>query len=140
MNAGLIVELNFTELMLDSSPLLEFSHTYCVAICAFLVPANLLSTLQTIVYVRLKRPVAQLWQAFALASLFASLMVLHVLAWFIVGVVMLPTFVLLILGSVCLGTNLWVVLHPQSTRRLLHYLGCKLKALWAFTASGAPSS
>jgi hypothetical protein len=75
--------------MLDSSPLLEFSHTHCVAICAFLVPANLLSTFQTIVYVGLKRPVAQIWQAFALASLFASLMVLHVLTWFVVGVVML---------------------------------------------------
>jgi hypothetical protein len=140
VNAGLIVELNFTELMLDSSPLLEFSHTHCVAICAFLVPANLLSTFQTIVYVGLKRPVAQIWQAFALASLFASLMVLHVLTWFVVGVVMLPTFVLLMLGSVCLSMNLWAVLHPQSMRRLLNYLGCKLKALRAFTASGATSS
>jgi hypothetical protein len=120
--------------------LLEFSHTHCVAICAFLVPANLLSTFQTIVYVGLKRPVAQIWQAFALASLFASLMVLHVLTWFVVGVVMLPTFVLLMLGSVCLSMNLWAVLHPQSMRRLLNYLGCKLKALRAFTASGATSS
>lgn len=126
--------------MLDSSPLLEFSHTHCVAICAFLVPANLLSTLQTIVYVGLKRPVGQIWQAVGLASLFALLMVLHVLTWFVVGVVMLPTFVLLMLGSVCLSTNLWAALHPQSMRRLLHYLGCKLKALWAFTASGATLS
>ncbi|MEP1058723.1 MULTISPECIES: hypothetical protein [Cyanophyceae] len=126
--------------MLDSSPLLEFSHTHCVAICAFLVPANLLSTLQTIVYVGLKRPVGKIWQTVGLASLFALLMVLHVLTWFVVGVVMLPTFVLLMLGSVCLSTNLWAALHPQSMRRLLHYLGCKLKALWAFTASGATLS
>ena len=54
-------------------------------------------------------------------------MVLHVLTWFLIGVVMLPTYVLLSLGSVSLATNLWAVLAPQSMRRLLLHLGRSLR-------------
>ncbi len=126
--------------MLDSSLLLEFSHNHCVAICAFLVPANVLSTLQTIAYVGLKRPANQVRLAVGLASLFAVLMVLHVFTWFMVGVVMLPTFVLLALGGICLSTNLWAVLQPQSVRRVLFYLGRKLRVLRATATSEATLS
>lgn len=121
--------------MFDFSHLLEFSHSHCVAICAALVPANLLSTLCAIVLVGLKRPVTEVWQASGVGSVFALLMVLHVLTWFMIGVVMLPTFVLLSLGGVCLSMNLWVILHPRSLRLLLMSLGRRLKTLRASTAS-----
>lgn len=105
--------------MFDFSPLLEFSQHHCVAICSVLVPANLLATLRTIVLVGLKRPPIQVWQTLGLASVFALLMVLHVAAWFVIGIVMVQTFVLLALGGVCLSINLWAMLHPQSMRGLL---------------------
>jgi hypothetical protein len=40
-----------------------------------------------------------------MAIVYASLMILHVLSWFIVGVVMAPTFILMFLGIVCLTIN-----------------------------------
>ncbi|MBW4473789.1 MAG: hypothetical protein KME45_25940 [Stenomitos rutilans HA7619-LM2] len=121
--------------MFDFSNLLEFSHHYCVAICAALVPANVLATLCAIVLVGLKRPVVQVWQASGLGSVFALLMVLHVLTWFIIGVVMLPTFVLLLLGASCLSINLWAVLHPGSMRKLLVNLSRRVQVLRASAAS-----
>lgn len=121
--------------MVDFSNLLEFSHHYCVAICAALVPANLVATLGAIGLVGLKRPAAQVWQASGLGSVFALLMMLHVLTWFIIGVVMLPTFVLLLLGASCLSTNLWAVLHPGSMRKLLVNLSRRVQMLRASTAS-----
>ena len=121
--------------MFDFSNLLEFSRNHCIAICTALVPANLLSTFGAIVLVALKRPLSQVWQVSALASGFALLMVLHVLTWFIIGVVMVPTFVLLTLGAVCLSINVWVSLHPQSLRRLLDYLGRQVENLRTSTAS-----
>ena len=121
--------------MFDFSNLLEFSHNHCIAICAALVPANVLTTFFAIVLVWLKRPMSQVWQVSGLASFFALLMVLHVLTWFIIGVVMVPTFVLLTLGGVCLSTNLWVMLHPQSLHRFLSSLGRRVETLRTRTAS-----
>ncbi|MBW4580734.1 MAG: hypothetical protein KME42_14305 [Tildeniella nuda ZEHNDER 1965/U140] len=121
--------------MFDFSNLLEFSHNHCIAICAALVPANVLSTFCAIVLVGLKRPRSQVWQVSGLASVFALLMVLHVLTWFIIGVVMMPTFVLLSLGGLCLSTNLWVILHPQSLRRVLASLNRRMQSLRTGTAS-----
>lgn len=105
--------------MFDFNPIFEFSRFHCVAICAFLVPANLLAALQTLIYVGLRRPQAQIWQAAGFASLLALAMVLHVLTWFLIGVVMAPTYILLWLGSSCLCVNLWAVGYPQSLQRLL---------------------
>ena len=121
--------------MIDFSNLLEFSHNHCIAICAALVPANVLTTFCAIVLVGLKRPRTQVWQVSGLASCFALLMVLHVLTWFIIGVVMMPTFVLLSLGGVCLSANLWVMLHPQSLRRFLGSLGRRVGTLRSGTVS-----
>lgn len=121
--------------MFDFSTLLEFSHNHCIAICAALVPANVLSTFCAIVLVGLKRPVAQVWQVSGLASFFALLMVLHVLTWFLIGVVMMPTFILLLLAGVCLSTNLWTILHPQSLRWVLGSLGRRVGTLRTRAAS-----
>ena len=121
--------------MFDFSNLLEFSHNHCIAICAALVPANVLTTFCAIVFVWLQRPTAQVWQLSGLASCFALLMVLHVLTWFVIGVVMLPTFVLLSLGGVCLSINVWVILHPQSLRHFLSNLAHRMGNLRTKTAS-----
>ncbi len=105
--------------MFDFTSLFEFSRSHCIEICAFLVPANLLATLRTLILTGLRRPSAQIWVATAIASSFAGLMVLHVMTWFIIGVVMAPTFILLGLGSICLATNLWAIFGRESLARLL---------------------
>ncbi len=105
--------------MLDFTPLFEFSRSHCVEICAFLVPANLLATLRTVILTGLRRPFAQIWVATTIATFFAGLMVLHVMTWFFVGVVMAPTFILLGLGSICLLVNLWAIFGRESLARLL---------------------
>ncbi|WP_068815316.1 hypothetical protein [Phormidesmis priestleyi] len=105
--------------MFDFTPLFEFSRSHCVEICAFLVPANLLATLRTVILTGLRRPSAQIWVATTIATFFAGFMVLHVMTWFMVGVVMAPTFILLGLGSVCLFVNLWAIFGRGSLARLL---------------------
>jgi len=108
--------------MFDFNTVTEFSHTYCIDICTFLVPANLLATLQTIIFTGIKRSQLQVQLAAAFASVFGLLMIFHVFTWFAIGVVMAPTYILLALGSICLGTNIWAVVHPSSMRRLVGVL------------------
>ncbi len=105
--------------MLDINPLLEFSRNHCVAMCAVLVPANLIATTLTLFSVGQRRASQQSRFRAAIASLFALVMVLHVMTWLIIGVVMAPTFILLGLGSVCLLTNGWAIAHPSSLASLL---------------------
>jgi hypothetical protein len=99
--------------MLDLNALCEFSRAYCIAICAFLVPANLLATSQTLLMSWFRRPLVQVWLMAGTASLYALVMVLHVATWLAIGVVMLPTYVLLGLGSSCLLTNLAAVAYAH---------------------------
>lgn len=100
--------------MFDLNTIAEFSRANCVGICAFLVPANLLCTLLTIVLSALRRPSVQVWQSAAIASFWAVVMVLHVYTWFMVGVVMLPTFILMWLALTCLVCNLGAILFCKS--------------------------
>jgi hypothetical protein len=100
----------------------EFSRNNCVSICAFLVPANMMATLQTMVLVALYRPALELRWIISVSILYAILMILHVFSWFIAGVVMAPTFILLFLGTVCLGLNTWAIAYPDSMARLLRAL------------------
>lgn len=109
--------------MIDFNTLLTFSHTYCVAICAVLVPFNLLTTLLTLGLTGTARPKLQVWCSISCAIVGSGLMVLHVLTWFVIGVVMLPTFILLALAVSCLSINAWALLHPQSLRNVLRELG-----------------
>lgn len=113
--------------MLNLNPLLNFSYTHCTSICAVLVPANLLATLQTLLLVGFHRPVVQVQRMTGITSLCALLMVLHVASWLVIGVVMVPTYVLLGLGSICLGINAWAIAHPISLERLLHRVGKGIK-------------
>jgi len=108
--------------MLDFNSFLHFSHTYCIAICAVLVPLNLLATLSTLILTGLHRPMTEVGKVSGCAIAFAGLMVLHVLAWFAIGVVMVPTYVLLTLGTVCFAVNAWAILHSSSLQRLLNRL------------------
>ncbi|MFB2839109.1 hypothetical protein [Floridanema evergladense] len=105
--------------MFDFHHLCEFSRLNCTAICAFLIPANLLATLQTIILVGLNRSWMQLASAITIAITLAVVMIWHVLTWFMIGVVMLPTYILLTLGSVCLVINFWTIVNRKSMRQLL---------------------
>ncbi len=111
-----------------TNSLFEFSRANCGAICAFLVPANILFTLQAMVFAGLRRPQGQVRRAALLACLPAVVMVLHVGTWLMVGVVALPTFVLLGLGSLCLGTNAWAMARPQDMADLLRGVGIRIRA------------
>jgi len=99
--------------MLDFNTLTEFSRTNCVSICAFLVPANLLTTLLTIILTALHRPSRQVWQAAGIGSIFALVMVMHVYTWFQIGVVMAPTYILLSLAITCSLTNLAAIIWQR---------------------------
>ncbi|PMB50860.1 hypothetical protein CEN39_17635 [Fischerella thermalis CCMEE 5201] len=102
--------------MLDFNSLVEFSRTNCVSICAFLVPANLLATLLTMVLAVLRRSSYQVWQSAIVACIFAVVMILHVYTWFMIGVVMIPTYVLLWLAITCLLCNVGSILfHRRNT-------------------------
>ena len=107
--------------MIDFNPVFEFSRTHCISICAFLVPANLVATGVTVAFTVLRRPKAQVWKAAAIAALPALVMVFHVVTWFMIGVVMAPTYILLWLAATCLSINLWAISHPQSMVRLLKW-------------------
>ncbi len=108
--------------MIDINSIFEFSRNHCLAICGFLVPANLLATLQTLILVGLNRPRYQIQRAIAIAITCALVMILHVYTWFAVGVVMAPTYILLLLGSVCLCLNMWALWHRESMMRSLQAL------------------
>ncbi len=108
--------------MLDFNTLFEFSRTNCIAICAFLVPANLLLTARTVVLTALRRPHTQVRQAALLAFIPALVMILHVYTWLMIGVVMAPTYILFWMASICIGINIWAVTHSQSLVRLVQAL------------------
>jgi hypothetical protein len=96
--------------MLDFNALAEFSRANCVGICAFLVPANLIATSLTIILTVLRRPTHQLQPAVGMACIFALMMVLHVYTWFMIGVVMAPTYILLSLAITCLLINFGAII------------------------------
>lgn len=99
--------------MLDLNTLADFSRGNCISICAFLVPANLFMTILTISLVALRRPSHQVWQSAGTASFFASVMILHVYTWFLIGVVMAPTYILLWLAITCLVANLAAIVFQR---------------------------
>lgn len=108
--------------MFDFNTLTEFSRANCIAICAFLVPANLVATSLTIIFTALIRPTVQVWQAAGIASSFALLMIWHVFTWFMAGIVLTPTYILLSLGSSCLFINIVAIAYSYNSVRLeKHY-------------------
>ncbi|MGF1494452.1 MAG: hypothetical protein ACFBSC_18820 [Microcoleaceae cyanobacterium] len=120
--------------------LAEFSRINCLTICAGLVPANLIATLQTLIFTGLKFSTSK-YSALNLplmtsfASAYAGLMVLHVYTWFCIGVVQAPTFILLFLGGVCLGLNSWAIAAPANLSQLLQQGFFKVRSLLILTVS-----
>ena len=108
--------------MFNFNALIEFSCCNCIAICAFLVPAILLSTLGTIVLTALDRAKSYLWLTVGIAGCCGLAMVLHVMIWFMLGVVMAPTFILLYMATTCLIVNIWAIAHPRSLTQLVGQL------------------
>ncbi|MEL6927801.1 MAG: hypothetical protein AAFO95_04100 [Cyanobacteria bacterium J06600_6] len=104
--------------MFDFQPLFEFSRNHCVAICSFLVPANLLATIATLVFVIQDQPIAKMRWSQRLASVLAIALFLHVSTWFIIGVVTPVTFILFGLGSTCLLINIVAVIYRRETQTL----------------------
>ncbi len=113
--------------MFDLNSLFEFSRNYCLTICAFLVPANMVATLQTIIFVGLRSRIRspKLAPIILMSTIYALAMILHVYTWFVVGMVMAPTFILLSLGIVCLGINIWAIASPR-------IMGNFLVKIWQF--------
>ncbi len=102
--------------------LCEFSRNHCIGICGCLVPFNLILSFLTLVYVGLEKS-PQLVKKNAIAVYGGvTLMVLHVSTWFLIGVVMIPTFVLPIFGATCVAINLWGTKSPATMRRFLLWL------------------
>lgn len=99
--------------MFDLTSLFEFSRAYCIPICAVLVPANLLATLQTMIFVGFGRSTAQVQLMVMAGSFYALLLLLHVFTWFAIGVVMAPTYILTFLGFLCLSVNLCAVFYRR---------------------------
>ena len=91
----------------------EFSMTHCIALCAFLVPANLLVSLQIILFAAFERPRYQLWLVAAVSALYASALVLHDVSWLMIGVVKAPTFILIFVAALCLSVNAWAIARPS---------------------------
>lgn len=101
------------KLMFDFNTLAELSRNHCIGLCAFLVPANLIATSLTILLSLFQRPQIQVWKSAGVASLFAVLMLLHVFTWFMVGVVLAPTYILMWLAASCLLSNLGAIVFVR---------------------------
>lgn len=99
--------------MIDINTLFDFSRNHCIAICALLVPANLIATLQVLLFTLFQRSAVQVQFTAAVASLYALIMLLHVYTWFAIGVVMAPTYILTLLACVCLTLNISAVLYQH---------------------------
>lgn len=105
--------------MFDFEPIFEFSRYNCVAICSFLVPANLLATITILVLVVRSQPLFKIRWTLAIASVLAITLFLHVSTWFIIGVITPVTFILFGLGTSCLLTNALVVNYRQEITQIL---------------------
>lgn len=104
--------------MFDFLPLFEFSRQNCVAICSFLVPANLLTTITTLVLVATDQSLTKMRWSRGIAGVLAIALFLHVSTWFIIGIITPVTFILFGLGSTCLCINLLVVAYRKQAQLL----------------------
>ncbi len=101
-------------LYLNIQTLCEFSRNYCIPICAFLVPANLLATSCTLLWAFFGKSLAQIKLAAVVASILAFALVFHVSAWLAIGVVMAPTYILPALAIICLSCNFAAIKYRES--------------------------
>ncbi len=96
--------------MFDLSTLHELSRCHCLAICAVLVPANLLmSTAVVSLTIGNRSMVLRQWLSIG-GAICGGLLLAHVWSWWLIGVVAPATFVLPSLGLLCTTIN-WVCLN-----------------------------
>lgn len=105
--------------MLDLQPIFEFSRNHCVAICSFLVPANLFTTVATLGLVIMNQSLLKISWSMGIASIFAITLFLHVSTWFIIGVITPVTFILFGLGTTCLVINALAFIYRQSIAQVI---------------------
>ena len=94
-------------------PIFEFSRHNCVAICSFLLPANLIATVVTLILVATEQSLSKMRWSRAIASVLAATLFLHVSTWFIIGVITPVTFILFGLGTTCLVVNMLAVMYAK---------------------------
>lgn len=104
--------------MFDFQPLFEFSRNHCVAICAFLVPANLLTTIAILWSVVRDRPLRKILWLRKIAFILAIALFAHVATWFIIGVITPVTFILFGLGATCLTFDLIAIAYRREAQLL----------------------
>ncbi len=120
--------------MFDLNTIAEFSRINCVAICALMVPANLILCLQSLILLGLNRPHDRVRLSGIIASICAIMLLLHVGSWFVIGVVRIQTFILLGLSCVCLIINTSLLLRMSAMRRLILTVSEGFKGCWARVA------
>ncbi|MEM7757251.1 MAG: hypothetical protein AAF298_03860 [Cyanobacteria bacterium P01_A01_bin.40] len=109
----------YLEFMDSLEPLFAFSRHNCVAICSFLVPANLIATIATLVLVATEKPLSIMGWSLGIASASAITLFLHVSTWFMIGVITPVTFILFTLGTTCLLVNILAVAYRREITQLL---------------------
>lgn len=112
--------------LIDFVSIAEFSRDRCIAICAFLIPANLLTTIGTLAIVILGRPKHYLRWTVAIATGLALLLISHVGTWFAIGVVTPVTFILLGLATTCLLVNFGGLIYQPFLREKALALSSRL--------------
>lgn len=112
--------------MFDFNILAEFSRHNCVAICAFLVPANLLTTIQTLILLYLMRPLRQIRLAALFAIVFAFTLFLHISTWMIIGVFTPVSIVLFGLGTTCIIINCFAIVYPRNFSAIMRAIAIKI--------------
>jgi hypothetical protein len=105
--------------MLELSSIAEFSRCHCIGICAFLVPTNLGLAIATMLFTALNRSPRTIHTTIGLGILPAIVLLLHVVTWWSIGVVMLPTFILPMLAITCLAIYAYALFKPGHMRNLL---------------------
>jgi hypothetical protein len=115
--------------MFDLEPIFQFSRNNCVAICSFLVPANLIATVGTLVLSATKKSLTQLRWSVAIAATLAITLFLHVSTWFIIGVVTPVTFILLTLGTTCLLIDVLAIIYRRELSQLLTFAKSSVLAM-----------
>ena len=100
----------------------EFSRNNCVAICSFLVPANLISTIAILGSAIKASSSIRLRYLLATSIAFAVSLFLHVSTWFLIGVVTPVTFILLTLGASCLLVSVLAIVYQQKLSSLFSSL------------------
>lgn len=102
--------------MFDIISLAEFSRTHCISICAFLVPANLIATLMSLMLIVIKPAPIQRFLSVTIAMSGAIILSLHVASWWAVGIIQATTFILLALSMLCIALNIWAIIQFQQTK------------------------